>query len=282
VGRLPAAGREARRHGPAAHAQRPRLDRPVPRLVPRDRGPAGGVAVAGWRTRRARRARTQRLRAAAACVEGAGHGRPALPRLRPAGDRRRGPARVRAARAQGAAAGAARQPTDREPGLQQAHRRQRAARVRREQAPGRRGDRQQARRRALRIRPDHVLGEGEARGQRRVPDRRLHRAQGLAQRLRRPADGAQRSRPAALCRARRNRLRRRHAAQPAGAPGAAATGRRGRRDPPHATIRARDVHWVRPTLVAEVAFRGWGKEGLLRQAAFKRLRDDKSPADLLG
>jgi bifunctional non-homologous end joining protein LigD len=52
--------------------------------------------------------------------------------------------------------------------------------------------------------------------------------------------------------------------------------------PPHATIRARDVHWVRPTLVAEVAFRGWGKEGLLRQAAFKRLRDDKSPADLLG
>ena len=50
--------------------------------------------------------------------------------------------------------------------------------------------------------------------------------------------------------------------------------------PSHATISARDVHWVKPVLVAEVAFRGWGKEGLLRQAAFKRLREDKTPAQL--
>lgn len=50
--------------------------------------------------------------------------------------------------------------------------------------------------------------------------------------------------------------------------------------PAHATISARDVHWVKPKLVAEVAFRGWGKEGLLRQAAFKRLREDKALADL--
>lgn len=50
--------------------------------------------------------------------------------------------------------------------------------------------------------------------------------------------------------------------------------------PPHATISAKDVHWVAPTLVAELEFRGLGKEGLLRQAAFKRLRDDKSPAGL--
>lgn len=50
--------------------------------------------------------------------------------------------------------------------------------------------------------------------------------------------------------------------------------------PAHATIRPHNVHWVRPRLVAEVAFRGWGKEGLLRQAAFKRLREDKSAADL--
>jgi bifunctional non-homologous end joining protein LigD len=50
--------------------------------------------------------------------------------------------------------------------------------------------------------------------------------------------------------------------------------------PAHATVRVSDVHWVRPRLVAEVAFRGWGKEGLLRQAAFKRLREDKTPADL--
>jgi bifunctional non-homologous end joining protein LigD len=50
--------------------------------------------------------------------------------------------------------------------------------------------------------------------------------------------------------------------------------------PAHTTVSARDVHWVRPKLVAEVAYRGWGKEGLLRQAAFKGLREDKSLADL--
>jgi len=50
--------------------------------------------------------------------------------------------------------------------------------------------------------------------------------------------------------------------------------------PAHVPFRASSVRWVRPTLVAEVAFRGWGKEGLLRQASFKRLRSDKSVRDL--
>lgn len=50
--------------------------------------------------------------------------------------------------------------------------------------------------------------------------------------------------------------------------------------PAHVPFRASSVRWVRPALVAEVAFRGWGKEGLLRQASFKRLRSDKSAADL--
>jgi bifunctional non-homologous end joining protein LigD len=45
---------------------------------------------------------------------------------------------------------------------------------------------------------------------------------------------------------------------------------------------ARSVHWVKPVLVAEVAFRGWAKEGLLRQASFKRLREDKAAKDLGG
>nr|MDQ3057860.1 non-homologous end-joining DNA ligase [Pseudomonadota bacterium] len=40
------------------------------------------------------------------------------------------------------------------------------------------------------------------------------------------------------------------------------------------------VHWVEPQLVAEVAYRGWGKEGLLRQASFQRLRIDKTVEDL--
>jgi bifunctional non-homologous end joining protein LigD len=50
--------------------------------------------------------------------------------------------------------------------------------------------------------------------------------------------------------------------------------------PGHVALPARSIHWVRPQLVAEVAFRGWGKEGLLRQAAFKRLREDKAVDDL--
>ena len=45
--------------------------------------------------------------------------------------------------------------------------------------------------------------------------------------------------------------------------------------PAHTPLRDRHVTWVRPELVVEVAFRGWGREGLLRQASFLRLREDK-------
>ncbi|GAB3735044.1 hypothetical protein GCM10028862_18520 [Luteimonas pelagia] len=47
--------------------------------------------------------------------------------------------------------------------------------------------------------------------------------------------------------------------------------------PAHTPLRERDVTWVHPRLVVEVAFRGWGREGLLRQASFLRVRDDKAP-----
>jgi bifunctional non-homologous end joining protein LigD len=50
--------------------------------------------------------------------------------------------------------------------------------------------------------------------------------------------------------------------------------------PSHVPFKAGSVHWVKPTLVAEIAFRGWAKEGLLRQASFKRLREDKTATDL--
>jgi len=50
--------------------------------------------------------------------------------------------------------------------------------------------------------------------------------------------------------------------------------------PAHVPFRAASVQWVEPVLVAEVEFRGWAKEGLLRQASFMRLRDDKDANDV--
>ena len=44
----------------------------------------------------------------------------------------------------------------------------------------------------------------------------------------------------------------------------------------------RDVRWVAPVLVCEVAYKEYTLDGRLRQPAFRRLRDDKPPAECIG
>lgn len=44
---------------------------------------------------------------------------------------------------------------------------------------------------------------------------------------------------------------------------------------------SRGVKWVRPELVAEVEFRGWTHDGMVRQGSFQGLREDKDPREVV-
>ncbi len=45
--------------------------------------------------------------------------------------------------------------------------------------------------------------------------------------------------------------------------------------------KARGVHWVRPTLVAEIEFTEWTDDGRIRHPSFQGLREDKNPEDVV-
>jgi bifunctional non-homologous end joining protein LigD len=44
---------------------------------------------------------------------------------------------------------------------------------------------------------------------------------------------------------------------------------------------AKDVHWVRPALVAQVGFAEWTRDGRLRHPRFQGLRTDKPPREVV-
>ena len=121
------------------------------------------------------------------------------------------------------------------------------------------------------------LAQGPRPPERRLRGGRLHRPQGLARWVRRPAPGRFRERHADLRRPRRQRLHR----PPAGRRASSAGGERPRPPCVGPVPAEKGTVWVEPTMVAEVEFTERTDEDLLRQPVFLRFRDDKRPEECI-